>query len=79
MEDLLRNSLIALGEAELSLCELPLFLTNRNFRKEILKKVHHPITQNYFQRFDTMTSRSQITWIEPVMNKINALRKVLLI
>lgn len=72
MEDLLRNSLIALGEAELSLCELPLFLTNRNFRKEILKKVYHPITQNYFQRFDTMTNRSQITWIEPVMNKINA-------
>jgi excisionase family DNA binding protein len=72
MEDLLRNSLIALGEAELSLCELPLFLTNRNFRKEILKKVHHPITQNYFQRFDTMTNRSQITWIEPVMNKVNA-------
>ncbi|MFA5459796.1 MAG: helix-turn-helix domain-containing protein [Candidatus Paceibacterota bacterium] len=72
MEDLLRNSLIALGEAELSLCEIPLFLTRRAFRKEVLKKVQHPLTQDYFQRFEVMTDRSQITWIEPVMNKINA-------
>jgi len=72
MEDLMRNSLIALGEAELSLCEIPSFLTRRDFRKEVLAKVRHPVTQDYFQRFDTMTSRSQITWIEPIMNKINA-------
>jgi excisionase family DNA binding protein len=72
MEDLMRNSLIALGEAELSLCETPAFLTKRVLRKSVLEKVSHPITQDYFKRFDTMTDRSQITWIEPVMNKINA-------
>jgi hypothetical protein len=72
MEDLLRNSLIALGEAGFSLCEISAFLTRRNFRKEVLVKVSHPITQDYFQRFDAMTDRSQLTWIEPVMNKINA-------
>jgi excisionase family DNA binding protein len=72
MEDLMRNSLIALGEAELSLCELPAFLTRRGFRKGVLAKVSHPITQDYFRRFDTMTDRAQIRWIEPVMNKINA-------
>ena len=72
MEDLMRNSMIALGEAELSLCELPAFLTQRAFRKSILEKVSHPITQDYFSRFDTMTDRGQIAWIEPVMNKINA-------
>lgn len=72
MEDLMRNSLIALGEAELSLAELPIFLTNRNFRKSVLTKVTHSLTQDYFSRFDTMTDRSQITWIEPVMNKVNA-------
>lgn len=72
MEDLMRCSLIALGEAELSLAELPVFLTNRSFRKSILTKVTHSLTQDYFYRFDTMTDRSQITWIEPVMNKINA-------
>jgi excisionase family DNA binding protein len=72
MEDLMRNSLIALGEAELSLCELPAFLTKKPFRKSVLEKVSHPITQDYFNRFDAMTDRSQIVWIEPVMNKVNA-------
>ncbi|PKN52830.1 MAG: hypothetical protein CVU55_06315 [Deltaproteobacteria bacterium HGW-Deltaproteobacteria-13] len=72
MEDLMRNSLIALGEAELSLAELPAFLTGRSFRKNVLDKVEHPLTRDYFARFDMMTDRTQITWIEPVMNKINA-------
>lgn len=72
MEDLMRNSLISLGEAELALTALPQFLSNRAFRGGVLEKVSHPIAQNYFQRFDTITDRSQVTWIEPVMNKINA-------
>jgi len=72
MEDLMRNSLIALGEAELTLIELPHFLTNRAFRGVILEKVTHPIAQEYFKRFDVLTDRGQVTWIEPVMNKINA-------
>src|SRR5208337_2991716 len=72
MEDLMRNSLIALGEAGLTLAELPAFLTKRAFRRDILADVKHPLAQDYFARFDTMTDRAQITWIEPVMNKINA-------
>lgn len=72
MEDLMRNSLISLGEAELTLTELPFFLTKRAFRKTVMEKVGHPIAKNYFQRFDTMTDRGQVSWIEPVMNKINA-------
>lgn len=39
MEDLLRNSLIALGEAELTLCELTTFFTRRPFRRSVLEKV----------------------------------------
>jgi len=72
MEDLMRNSLISLGEAELTLTELPFFLTKRAFRKTVMEKVSHSIAKNYFQRFDTMTDRGQVSWIEPVMNKINA-------
>jgi len=72
MEDLMRNSLIALGESELTLVDLPHFLTHRDFRETVLEKVNHPVTQNYFQRFEAITDRGQITWIEPVMNKINA-------
>lgn len=72
MEDLLRNSLIALGEAELTLLELPAFLSHRDVRQGVMEKVSHPLAREYFRRFDSITDRSQITWIEPVMNKINA-------
>lgn len=72
MEDLMRNSMIALGEAELTLMELPRFLMRRDFRSIVLEKVNHPIAKEYFHRFDSMTDKGQAPWIEPVMNKINA-------
>ena len=72
MEDLMRNSLIALGEAGLTLVDLPHFLTDRDFRKTVLERVSHTIALDYFRRFDALSERSQLAWIEPVMNKINA-------
>ncbi|HEX77590.1 MAG TPA: type IV secretory system conjugative DNA transfer family protein [Dehalococcoidia bacterium] len=72
MEDLMRNSLIALGEAGFTLAELPHFFTGRDFRERVLSRVGHAIAQQYFRRFDALTDRGQVTWIEPVMNKINA-------
>ena len=72
MEDLMRNSLIALSEAELTLVELSPFLTDRSFRAVVLGKVKNPVAKEYFQRFNALTDRGQITWIEPIMNKINA-------
>lgn len=72
MEDLMRNSLIALGETAHTLADLPRFLTDESFREEILRGVSHPIAQDYFQRFNLLSKRTQLTWIEPVMNKINA-------
>ena len=72
MEDLMRNTLVALGVAGLTLCELSPFLTDRPLRRSILAKVAHPIAKEYFRRFDSLTDRGQITWIEPVMNKMNA-------
>jgi len=72
MEDLMRNSLIALGEAELTLLELPYFLSHRAFRESVLEKVSHPLVQEYFKRFNRVTDRGQVTWVEPVMNKLNA-------
>lgn len=72
MEDLMRNSLIALGEAGLTLAELPRFLTDKPFRGAVLKKVESPTAHNYFLRFGTLTDRARVTWTEPVMNKINA-------
>ena len=72
MEDLLRNSLIALGEAGYTLAELTRFLTDRPFREIVLEKVSHPISLEYFKRFNSLTDKGQIAWTEPVMNKMNA-------
>jgi hypothetical protein len=72
MEEVLRNSLIALGEAEFTLPDLPLFLTNEGVRTRVLAKVSHPIVRQYFERFDSLTDRGRNVWIEPVLNKVNA-------
>jgi hypothetical protein len=45
MEDLLRNSLTALGEAGLTLGDLPEFLTSQKFRAWVLDKVSNPISK----------------------------------
>lgn len=73
MEDLLRNSLIALSEAGLSLVELPRFLTTTPFRKEVTAQLVHPIARDYFTRFEALSDRARLTWCEPVLNKVNAL------
>ncbi len=73
MEDLMRNSMIALGEAGYTLVDLALFLSRRKFREIVLKNVTHPVAIEYFARFEAMTDRAQVTWTEPVMNKVNAL------
>lgn len=39
----------------------------------VMRKVTHPVAVEYFARFEAMTDRAQVTWTEPVMNKVNAL------
>lgn len=73
MEDLLRNSLIALSEAQRSLAELPAFLADTATRKHVLEQLSHPIALEYFGRFNRLSDRAQLTWAEPVLNKVNAL------
>src|ERR687896_1736930 len=72
MEDLLRNSLIALGQAQLTLVHLPQFLTHKDFRFQVMAKVSHPLTRLYFERFDSLSRANQLQWSDPVTNKVNA-------
>jgi hypothetical protein len=72
MEDLLRNTLIALIEAELTLDNLPRFLIDDDFRENILERVTHPIAKKYFQRFNALAPRTREEWIESTLNKVNA-------
>jgi hypothetical protein len=72
MEDLLRNTLIALIEAELTLDNLPRFLIDDNFRENVLERVTHPIAKKYFQRFNALAPRTREEWMESTLNKVNA-------
>ncbi|RSN76262.1 type IV secretory system conjugative DNA transfer family protein [Candidatus Methanodesulfokora washburnensis] len=72
MEDLLRNTLIALIEADLTLDNLPRFLIDDDFRDNVLERVTHPIAKRYFQRFNALTPKTREEWIESTLNKVNA-------
>jgi hypothetical protein len=72
MEDLLRNTLIALIEAELTLDNLPRFLIDEDFRGNVLEKVTHPIAKRYFQRFNSLSPKTREEWMESTLNKVNA-------
>jgi hypothetical protein len=72
MEDLLRNTLIALIEADLTLDNLPRFLIDDDFRDNVLERVTHPIAKRYFQRFNALSPKTREEWIESTLNKVNA-------
>jgi SHS2 domain-containing protein len=72
MEDLLRNTLIALIEAELTLDNLPRFLIDDDFRENVLERVTHPIAKRYFQRFNALAPKTREEWMESTLNKVNA-------
>src|SRR3989338_10089064 len=72
MEDLLKNTLIALIQNNLTLAELPLFLTNYEVRRKILEKVEHGVSRQYFERFNSLPRRTQDEWMESTLNKVNA-------
>lgn len=72
MEDLLKNALIALIENDLTLAELPLFLTNFEVREKVLANVKHPVCRQYFERFNSLASHTRNEWSESTLNKVNA-------
>jgi hypothetical protein len=72
MEELMRNALISLSLAGLTLGHLSQFLTSQPFRTQVMAKVTHPIATPYFERFDSMSKAAQLQWSEPVTNKVNA-------
>jgi hypothetical protein len=72
MEDLLRNTLIALIEAELTLDNLSRFLIDEDFRGNVLERVTHPIAKRYFQRFNSLSPKTREEWMESTLNKVNA-------
>ncbi len=73
MEDILRNSLIALVENNLTLVELPLILTDNLIRKRILRKVKNPHCLRCFRAYEKVRPSTWREWIESTLNKVDAL------
>ena len=72
MESILRNSLIALAENNLTLVELPLLLSDSLVRKRILKKVKNPTCRQRFKEYESLRPATRREWVESTLNKVNA-------
>ncbi len=72
MEDLLKNTLVALIENDLTLGELALFLTNLQVRRKVLENVKHEGCLQYFHgRFNVQRPQTQNEWMESTLNKVS--------
>lgn len=72
MEDILRNSCLALSEAGLTFCEIPKLLTDRDFRGRLVRTLENESVKEYWEdRFEPLPQREKRTWIESTLNKIS--------
>lgn len=74
MEELLRNTLLALALADLTLTEAIPFLTDGEFRARTLDRVRDGEVKAYWNdRFDPLSDAARATMAEPALNKLGAL------
>lgn len=72
-DELLRNSLYALSENDLTLVELMPFLSNEAFRASCLRNVTNSEVRQYFEsRYDKASPAMQAVMREPILNKTSA-------
>ncbi len=73
MADIFRNTLIALIENNLTLNEVPLFLTDPAFRAKLMPQVKNETCQEYFKNeFNVLNPRTRSEWITSTSNKVRA-------
>lgn len=70
MAGIMRNSLIALIENNLTLLELPEFITNKEFRDQF--EIKDPVCEQYFRQFNELIPKMRREWAESTLNKVNA-------
>ena len=72
MADIMRNSLIALVENNLTLLELPLLLTEPTVRKKLLQNVKSVTCRQRFKYFESLSAHTWREWLESTLNKVDA-------
>lgn len=71
MEEVLRNSILALAEAVRPFSDGPRFLVDPSFREPVLAHVRDPELLFYWrERFGRLSGAMQSTYAEPVLNKL---------
>lgn len=72
MADILRNASMVMAEKNLTMCQIPKFLTDSNFRRPLVKGLENDRVREYWQdRFGSLSPRIQARWVESTLNKIN--------
>lgn len=73
IQETLTNGLYSLSANKLTLVELPLLLTNADFRRTCMKQVQNVEVRQYFEeRYDKMSPGMQAATRDPVLNKISS-------
>lgn len=74
MDELLRNTLLTLSVNNLTLLEAKLLLTNESSRQEIIESLNFSEARDYWlYRYNTLSEKMQVTYREPVLNRISIL------
>lgn len=73
LEDIMRASFTALVETGGTICDLPSFLTDDDFRRKITSRVKDEIALMTLRHFEEESEGAKNNAIGPVLNKINAL------
>jgi hypothetical protein len=72
-EELLRNSLYTLADANDTLADLPRLLTDRTFRESRTARVDHPDIQAYWtDRYEPLSEGMKAAFREPLLNRVTA-------
>ncbi len=73
-DDILRAALLTLTtEPDLTLCEVPLLLTDETFRRRLVARLDDPVALGpFWSTFESWSTAERLAAIGPVMNKLRA-------
>jgi len=72
LEYILRNTLLTLvTRPDSTLVDLPVLLTNKNFRRSVVERLDDPVLENFWiKEYEKMPDRLQSEAISPILNKV---------
>jgi len=72
MEDVMRNSFLALAEYGGTLTDVPRLLTDEDYRTEVISQISNPQVIHYFtERLGALAPKTRSEWIDSTLNKVS--------